>query len=132
MYSKQGARHTATSATVTRTARADELTALLDVGRNAHSIVNCECRHRPCPTSDPGNNVGLSRDGTNPNYGGSLPPFGATNYCITSAVQFYNPMLSPLGNNLPPTQHACEPPRNAPYRSCPCHHDATFPRRHAR
>jgi len=107
----------------------DEFQPNLAVGPDGTVSVNFYDRRLPCPSSDPSNNVGLSLDGKNPNYSGSMPPFGATNYCITSAVQFYrsiNSKLSPLGSNIRLTEHVWDPQLNAPDRSCPCNQDDTF------
>ena len=107
-------------------ATVDEFQPNLAVGADGTVSVNFYDRRLACPSSDPQNKVGLALDGMNPNYGGSLPPFGATNYCITSAVQFYGSTLSPIGNNIRLTEHAWDPQLNAPDRSCPCNQDDTF------
>ncbi len=59
--------------------------------------------------------AGLALDKTNPNYSGSLPPYGATNYCINASVQFYNATLVPFGNNIRLTQHTWDPQLNSPH-----------------
>src|SRR2546430_11360077 len=44
----------------------------------------------PCPAagSTEAAAAGLALDTVNPNYAGSLPPYGATNYCVNASVQF--------------------------------------------
>jgi hypothetical protein len=42
---------------------------------------------------------------------------GASNYCVNASVQFYDPNLNPLGNNLRLTQHTWDPQLNAPHTS---------------
>jgi hypothetical protein len=59
--------------------------------------------------------AGLALDQVNPNYAGSLPPYGATNYCINASVQFYNATLTPFGNNIRLTQHTWDPQLNSPH-----------------
>jgi len=63
--------------------------------------------------------AGLALDGVNPNYSGSLPPYGASNYCVNASVQFYTPSLSPIGHNIRLTQHTWDPQLNAAHTSCP-------------
>ena len=70
--------------------------------------------------------AGLALDRANANYAGSLPPYGASNYCITSAAQFYDPALRPIGHNIRITEHAWDPQLNAPFRQCFCNPDDTF------
>jgi hypothetical protein len=57
--------------------------------------------------------AGLALDRVNPNYSGSLPPYGASNYCINASVQFYNDTLAPFGHNVRLTQHTWDPQLNA-------------------
>ena len=71
-------------------------------------------------------NAGLALDRSNPNYAGSLPPYGASNYCVTSSVQFYARDLTPKGHNVRLTQHSWDPQLNSPDRSCPCNQSDTF------
>ena len=107
-------------------ATVDEFQPNLAVGAGGTVSVNFYDRRLACPTSDPQNRVGLALDGANPDYTGALPPFGAANYCITSAVQFYGSALAPIGNNIRLTEHAWDPQLNAPDRSCPCNQGDTF------
>ena len=60
-------------------------------------------------------NAGLALDQANPNYGGSLPPYGATNYCVNASVQYYTPLLKPIGHNIRLTQHTWDPQLNSPH-----------------
>lgn len=59
--------------------------------------------------------AGLALDQANPDYAGALPPYGATNYCVDTAVQFYNPLLRPYGNNIRLSAHAFDPQLNSPH-----------------
>jgi len=77
-------------------------------------------RRLPCPAAGTAEaaGAGLALDTVNPNYSGSLPPYGATNYCVNASVQFYGAMLSPLGHNIRISQHAYDPQLDAPHTSC--------------
>jgi hypothetical protein len=59
--------------------------------------------------------AGIALDQINPNYSGTLPPYGASNYCINASVQYYTPQLAPIGNNIRLTQHTWDPQLNAPH-----------------
>jgi len=106
----------------------DEWQPNLAVGPDGTVSVNFYDRRLACPAAGTADAVhaGLVLDGKNPNYAGSLPPYGAANYCITSAVQLYSSTLSPIGNNIRLTEHVWDPQLNAPDRSCPCNQDDTF------
>ncbi len=106
----------------------DEFQPNLAVGPHGTVSVNFYDRRLACPGSGTPDavNAGLALDTSNPNFGGPLPPFGATDYCVTSAVQFYDRSLSPLGSNIRLTQHVWDPQLNAPDRSCPCNQSDTF------
>jgi len=61
--------------------------------------------------------AGLALDQQNANYGGSqgpLPPYGFTNYCVNSSIQFYSPTLVPFGHNIRISQHTWDPQLNEP------------------
>lgn len=71
-------------------------------------------RRLPCPTAGTeATNAGLQLDTSNSNYSGSLPPYGATNYCINSSLQFYSPTLTPIGHNIRISQHTWDPQLNS-------------------
>jgi len=55
-----------------------------------------------------------------------LPPYGFTNYCINSSVQFYRPNLSPIGHNIRLTAHNWDPQLNSPNNHCSCVATDTF------
>ena len=106
----------------------DEFQPNLAVGPDGTVSVNFYDRRLACPAAGTraAANAGLALDRSNPNYGGSLPPYGATNYCITSSVQFYAADLAPKGHNVRITQHSWDPQLNSPNRSCPCNPLDTF------
>jgi hypothetical protein len=58
--------------------------------------------------------AGLPKDTVNLNYSGSLPPYGASNYCVNSTIQFYDESLNPIGNNIRTSQHTWDPQLNEP------------------
>ncbi len=72
----------------------------------------------PAPGTAEAAAAGLALDQVNPNYMGTLPPYGATNYCVNASVQFYDVTLAPLGHNIRLTQHTWDPQLNAPHTSC--------------
>lgn len=59
--------------------------------------------------------AGLALDQVNPEYSAALPPYGATNYCVDTAVQFYDATLRPLGSNIRISAHAFDPQLNSPH-----------------
>ena len=59
-------------------------------------------------------NAGLALDTANPATKRPLPPFGAHNYCVNSAIQFYSRALKPLGHNIRLSAHTWDPELNAP------------------
>ncbi len=74
-------------------------------------------RRLACPATGTGEAAaaGLALDTANPNYTGSLPPYGAVNYCVNAAVQFYTPTLAPDGHNIRLTAHTWDPQLNSPH-----------------
>jgi hypothetical protein len=47
-------------------------------------------------------------------------PFGRANYCINTAIQFYEATLQPIGHNIRLSQHTWDPQLNAPHPRCIC------------
>lgn len=62
--------------------------------------------------------AGIALDQANPHFSGSLPPYGAANYCVNASVQFYSATLAPKGHNIRLTQHTWDPQLNAPHSGC--------------
>jgi hypothetical protein len=58
-------------------------------------------------------NAGLALDTVNARFSGSLPPYGATNYCINASVQFYSARLRPIGHNIRISLHTWDPQLNS-------------------
>jgi hypothetical protein len=58
--------------------------------------------------------AGLALDQVNDRYSGSLPPYGAVNYCVNSTIQFYRASLNPVGHNIRISQHTWDPQLNEP------------------
>ena len=73
-------------------------------------------RRLTCPAarSSEAAGAGLAKDTLNLNYSGSLPPYGASNYCINSTIQFYDESLSPIGHNVRISAHTWDPQLNEP------------------
>ena len=93
----------------------------MDVAANGTVSVAFYDRRLSCPaagTAEAGA-AGLALDTVNPNYAGSLPPYGASNYCVNASIQYYTQTLSPKGRNIRLTAHTWDPQLSAPHTSCP-------------
>jgi hypothetical protein len=99
----------------------DEFQPNLDVAANGTVAVAFYDRRLACPAAGTAEAAaaGIALDQVNPAYGGSLPPYGATNYCVNASVQYYTPTLQPKGHNIRISQHAWDPQLNSPHTSCP-------------
>jgi hypothetical protein len=47
-------------------------------------------------------------------------PYGASNYCVNTAVQFFSPTLSSIGHNIRLSADTWDPQLNAPHPGCIC------------
>jgi hypothetical protein len=95
----------------------DEFQPNLAVTANGTVSVAFYDRRLSCPAanSTEATGAGLVLDQVNPNYSGSLPPYGASNYCVNASVQFYSATLAPSGHNTRLTQHTWDPQLNSPH-----------------
>ena len=59
--------------------------------------------------------AGLALDTANPDFSGTLPPYGVANYCVNTAIQFYDASLNPIGHNIRLSPHAFDPQLNSPH-----------------
>ena len=93
----------------------DEFQPNLTVAADGTVSVAFYDRRLACPAANTreATNAGIALDQSNPNYSGSLPPYGASNYCINASVQFYNATLTPFGHNIRLTQHTWDPQLNS-------------------
>ena len=99
--------------------KVDEFQPNLTVAAGGTVSVAFYDRRLSCPTAGTeATGAGIALDRVNPNYAGSLPPYGASNYCVNASVQFYDVTLTPLGHNIRLTQHTWDPQLNAPHTSC--------------
>ena len=107
---------------------ADEFQPNLAAAANGTVSVNFYDRRLACPEAGTAEAAaaGLALDQVNPNYSGSLPPYGATNYCVNTSIQFYRANLNPIGHNIRISQHTWDPQLNSPLRFCVCSPSATF------
>ena len=96
----------------------DEFQPNLAAAANGTVSVNFYDRRLACPTADSPEvaGAGIALDTVNPHYPGTLPPYGASNYCINTSVQFYSATLAPIGHNIRLSQHTWDPQLNAPWR----------------
>jgi hypothetical protein len=99
---------------------ADEFQPNLTVAPDGTVSVNFYDRRLACPAAGTtaAMAAGLALDKVNPNYTGSLPPFGAANYCVNASIQFYTPQLAPIGHNIRISQHTFDPQLNSPHTGC--------------
>jgi len=102
------------------TSPADEFQPDLAVAPDGTVSVNFYDRRLACPAvgTAEADAAGLAMDEVNPNYTGSLPPYGAANYCVNASIQFYNPQLTPIGHNVRISQNTVDPQLNAPHVDC--------------
>ena len=106
----------------------DEFQPNLAVAADGTVSIDFYDRRLSCPgagTTD-ATAAGLQLDQVNPNYSGALPPYGASNYCINSSIQFYSAALAPIGHNIKITENNWDPQLNAPDRKCFCAPTDTF------
>jgi hypothetical protein len=96
---------------------ADEFQPNLTVAPGGTVSVNFYDRRLACPAAGTEAN-GLALDQANPNYSGSLPPYGAANYCVNASIQFYFPSLTPIGHNIRISQNTFDPQLNSPHTGC--------------
>ena len=90
----------------------DDVEALqprVEVAPNGTVAVAFYDRRLACP-SDPASGVQFD----------PLAPAGMTNFCINTAIQFYQPDLTPLGHNIRLSQFTWDPQLNAAKRFCIC------------
>jgi len=92
-----------------------------NLAASAHGVVSVAFYDRRllCPaagTTDAAG-AGLALDTVNANFSGSLPPYGASNYCINSSIQFYSPSLQALGHNIRISANTWDPQLNAAHYS---------------
>ena len=90
----------------------DDVEALqprVEVAPNGTVAVTFYDRRLACP-SDPASGVQFD----------PLAPAGMTNFCINTAIQFYQPDLTPLGHNIRLSQFTWDPQLNAAKRFCIC------------
>jgi hypothetical protein len=77
-------------------------------------------RRLPCPTQGDAEAAGsgVAQDpGTDASPG---TPWGRSNYCVNTAIQFYAPDLTPIGNNIRLSAHTWDPQLSALHPSCIC------------
>jgi hypothetical protein len=105
----------------------DEFQPNLAVAGDGTVSVNFYDRRLACPAAGTAEAAaaGLALDQFNPNFAGT-PPYGATNYCINTSIQFYSPQLSPKGHNIRLSLHSWDPQLNSPFRFCVCQANAGF------
>ena len=78
-------------------------------------------RRLPCPAQGSAEATGaaLVKDDVNPAWAGSLPPYGAANYCLNMSVQFYDANLTPRVRNVSVSKNTFDAQLAAPHPSSP-------------
>jgi hypothetical protein len=106
----------------------DEFQPNLAVAPNGTVTVNFYDRRLACPDIGTVAAViaGLALDQANPHFSGTLPPYGARNYCVNASIQFYDPTLHPIGNNIRLTANTWDPQLNAPHPGSAFNNRYTF------
>ena len=101
------------------TSAVDEFQPNLAAAPNGTISINFYDRRLSCPSADSSEaaSAGIALDQQNPAYAGALPPYGASNYCVNTSIQFYNANLGPLGHNIRLSQHTWDPQLNSPHTS---------------
>jgi hypothetical protein len=77
-------------------------------------------RRLPCPMQGDSEAAGSGvryDPGTDASPG---TPWGRSNYCVNTAIQFYTPELTPIGNNIRLSEHTWDPQLSALHPSCIC------------
>jgi len=97
----------------------DEFQPNLAASANGVVSVAFYDRRLLCPAAGTADaaNAGLALDTVNANFSGSLPPYGASNYCINSSIQFYSSSLQPHGHNIRISANTWDPQLNAAHYS---------------
>jgi hypothetical protein len=100
-------------------AKIDEFQPNLTTAPNGTVSVAFFDRRLACPAARTAEatNAGLALDTVNLNYSGSLPPYGASDYCVNASIQFYSPTLTPIGHNIRISAHSWDPELNSPHYS---------------
>jgi hypothetical protein len=106
----------------------DEFQPNLAVAPTGTVSVNFYDRRLACPDAGTAAavNAGLALDQANPHYSGALPPYGARNYCVNASIQFYDPTLHPMGNNIRLTANTWDPQLNGPHPGSAFNNGYTF------
>ena len=99
-------------------ASADEFQPNLAAAADGTVSVAFYDRRLNCPDQGTGEAAaaGLALDTANPNDT-LLPPYGAANYCVNTAIQFYAPDLTPIGHNIRMSADTWDPQLNSPHTS---------------
>ncbi len=92
----------------------------LNVASNGTVAVAFYDRRLPCPMigSPEAAGSGIANDpGTNASPG---TPWGRVNYCVNTAIQFYQPNLTPIGHNTRLSAYTWDPQLSALHPGCFC------------
>jgi hypothetical protein len=95
--------------------RVDAFQPNLTTAADGTVVVAFYDRRLLCPAANTAEatGAGLALDTANVRFSGSVPPYGAANYCVNASVQFYKADLSPKGNNIRISRHTWDPQLNS-------------------
>ena len=109
-----GGRHWTGAKQVNDSAAGDALQPNLAVAPNGTIAVAFYDRRLACP----------ARDTPEATIAGLLfdprMPYGAVNYCVNTAIQFYRARLQPVGHNIRLSEHTWDPQLSSPRFDCIC------------
>ncbi len=109
-----GGRHWTGAKQVNDSAAGDALQPNLAVAPNGTIAVAFYDRRLACP----------ARDTPEATIAGLLfdprIPYGAVNYCVNTAIQFYRARLQPVGHNIRLSEHTWDPQLSSPRFDCIC------------
>ena len=109
-----GGRHWTRAKQVNDSAAGDALQPNLAVAPNGTIAVAFYDRRLACP----------ARDTPEATIAGLLfdprIPYGAVNYCVNTAIQFYRARLQPVGHNIRLSEHTWDPQLSSPRFDCIC------------
>ncbi|MGB8004930.1 MAG: sialidase family protein, partial [Gaiellaceae bacterium] len=109
-----GGRHWTGAKQVNDSAAGDALQPNLAVAPNGAIAVAFYDRRLACPARDTpeATMAGLLFD--------PRAPYGAVNYCVNTAIQFYRARLQPVGHNIRLSEHTWDPQLSSPRFDCIC------------
>lgn len=92
----------------------------LDVAPNGTVAVSFYDRRLKCPAEGSAEAAGSGVQYDPGTAASPGTPWGRSNYCVNTAIQFYKPDLTPIGYNIRLSKHTWDPQLSAMHPSCYC------------